>query len=244
MPRHVEANHSRRPAGARAHGASPPGKAQGGWEGEAGVEWADLLRLFEEQDSVERLRELLLSYWPWTPLVSIFLLTLESVIAPLPAWPVIAANVYLFGPVGGFFVSWIGALTGASACFWLARALGREKIARWLGKGPVWQRVDEFTAERGFTIWLVARLIPVTNLDPLSYLAGLSRVGFPTFLLATALGTLPWVLLYTLFAHDLMRVREYGARLGVVTAVALAVYLFFRYRARRGRREDATKSGR
>ena len=72
---------------------------------------------------------ILRAYWPWTPLASLALLILETVIPPLPAWPVLAANALIYGIWGGIALSWLGGLLGAVVMFCLGRTLGRSALA-------------------------------------------------------------------------------------------------------------------
>ena len=175
---------------------------------------------------------LLRSYWPWTPLISLLLLTLETLIPPLPAWPMLVANAAIYGIWGGIALSWLGGLTGAVAMFWLARLFGRGALRR-LVKPEHVELVDTISREKGFLILLVARILPITSLDILSFLAGLSAMSFGRFLLATALGLFPGVALYTLFAHDLLVARKFTARLTLALGALVAAFAARRWFSRR-----------
>lgn len=179
----------------------------------------------------ERLR----SYEPWTPIVSLLLLTLETVIPPLPAWPMLIANATLYGIWGGIALSWLGGLMGAISTFWIARTFGRSYVERRL-KPEHLATVDAISREKGFIILLLARIFPLTSLDILSFLAGLSSISFPRFLLATAIGLVPSVSTYTLFAHDLLVTRAITTRVSILIGVIITAYLGYRlYTWRRSR---------
>ena len=184
------------------------------------------------QDNVEAVAASLRAYAPWTPLVSLALLILETVIPPLPAWPILVANAAIYGIWGGIALSWLGGLLGAVAAFWLARSFGRSYVERWI-RSEHWETIDKISREKGFYILLIARVFPVTSVDILSFLAGLSAISFGRFLLATALGLFPGVALYTLFAHDLVVTRTVTARLALSLLAALLVYAAYRLLRRR-----------
>jgi len=166
---------------------------------------------------------ILRAYWPWTPLASLALLILETVIPPLPAWPVLAANALIYGIWGGIALSWLGGLLGTVVMFCLGRTLGRGALRRWV-KPEHQELIDQISREKGFQILLVARLFPLTSLDILSFAAGLSAISFGRFLLATAVGLLPGVALYTFFAHDLIVARAVTGRLALALSAVLLVY--------------------
>ena len=181
--------------------------------------------------NVERMAERLRALWPWTPLVSLLWLILETVIPPLPAWPILVANAAIYGIYGGIALSWLGGLLGAVITFWIARSFGRSYLERRL-KDDHLETIDSISREKGFLILLVARVFPVTSLDILSFLAGLSSISFSRFFMATALGLLPGVSIYTLFAHDLLVTRAITTRLSLVVGSALLIYALYRVRTR------------
>ena len=118
------------------------------------------------------------------------------------------------------------------AAFWLARSFGRSYVKRWI-RSEHWETIDKISREKGFYILLIARVFPVTSVDVLSFLAGLSAISFRRFLLATALGLFPGVALYTLFADDLVVTRTVTARLALSLLAALLVYAAYRLLRRR-----------
>src|SRR5213593_3220705 len=66
------------------------------------------------------------------PLVLITLLVAQAVVAPLPSPPLLMAAGYVYGPWVGAAIGWLGLLLGASACFGLARVLGRRFVDRFV----------------------------------------------------------------------------------------------------------------
>lgn len=192
----------------------------------------DLLELLSA-GNVERMTERLRSLWPWTPLVSLLLLTVETVIPPLPAWPMLVANATIYGIWGGIALSWLGGLSGAICTFWIARTFGRSYVEKRL-KPEHLQTVDSISREKGFVILLLARIFPLTSLDILSFLAGLSSISFSRFLLATAIGLIPSVSTYTLFAHDLLVTRAVTTRVSILVGVIVLAYGAYRLYIRRG----------
>jgi uncharacterized membrane protein YdjX (TVP38/TMEM64 family) len=52
-------------------------------------------------------------------------------------------------------------------------------------------------SNRGFLIILMLRLIPLLPFDVISYGAGLSKVKYKAFIIATCIGIIPGVVIYT-----------------------------------------------
>ena len=176
------------------------------------------------QGSADQLIEYLKGFGPWTAAVSILLLVLETMLPPIPAAPILVANALVFGIPGGIAISWIGGVLGAVANFWLARRFGRRWVERRVSPAHL-ELIDRISREKGFQILLVARMFPLTSVDILGYLAGLSSISFKRYTLASALGLLPSVTLYTWLAHDLYRAQAAQWRIGVVMLLFAGVYV-------------------
>lgn len=189
---------------------------------------ADGLRRALSAESIAALAAYLRGFGAWTPLASLLLMVAASVIAPLPGSLLVATNGVVFGLWAGALVSWVGGLLGATASFWIARWLGRPAVLRLTGTAPpAW--LERIAHAEGFWVLLVARLVPLISFDLISYVAGLSGMRYPRFLLATALGMLPATLAWTALGHDLLLAREATWRLGLVALLALVGLLAGRW---------------
>ena len=100
----------------------------------------------------------------WAPLVSIGLLTLQAMIAPLPSMLLIAANGVILGVWAGTLISWIGVLAGALASYWLGRWLGDSTLRRWVDERH-YRWLDVMRSNRGFLVVVAARLMPLVSMD-------------------------------------------------------------------------------
>lgn len=108
-----------------------------------------------------------------------------------------AISVLLGAVVGfpaGLAVALGGGLLGGLAGFALSRWLGREAVAR-LADARL-AALDRRVGERGFASVLAARLAPVAPFMVVSYAAGLSSVRLVPYLFGTAVGLVPWSVLY------------------------------------------------
>jgi uncharacterized membrane protein YdjX (TVP38/TMEM64 family) len=163
-------------------------------------------------------------FGPWAPLASLALMVLQTIIVPLPGSFVTAANGAIFGLWWGTLLSWTGGLLGGSVAFWIARSLGGQFVERWVGNNErAWaQRLSQ---GNGFWAILIARLIPGLSFDIISYLAGLSTISYPRFLLATAIGMLPGTFAFTLFGSDLTQASENAWRLSLLALFGVVAAL-------------------
>mgnify|MGYP001585366385 FL=1 len=121
---------------------------------------------------------------------------LQSVIAPIPAFIITFANAGIFGWVKGALLSWTSAMAGAAVCFFIARLLGRDAVAK-LTSISVIEKVDKFFKSYGKHAILIARLLPFISFDIVSYGAGLTSMNFWSFFIATGIGQLPATIIYS-----------------------------------------------
>ena len=173
---------------------------------------------------MEGLKEYILSFGIWGPIVSFLLMVLQSVAAPLTAFVITFANAALFGWVYGAILSWSSAMAGAAVCFYIAKFLGRNTVENLTSKFAL-DDVDKFFVKYGKHTILIARLLPFMSFDLVSYAAGLTSMSFTSFFIATGIGQLPATIVYSYVGGMLTG----GAKLmmtGLLTLFALSILIY------------------
>ncbi|QCX33263.1 TVP38/TMEM64 family protein [Caloramator sp. E03] len=146
--------------------------------------------------NVNAVKEYILSFGIWAPIVSFLLMVFQSIAAPLPAFVITFANAALFGWVKGAILSWSSAMAGAALCFYIARFYGRDAVEKLTSRFAL-ESVDVFFEKYGKYAVLVARLLPFVSFDIVSYAAGLTTMDFLSFFIATGIGQLPATIVYS-----------------------------------------------
>lgn len=141
---------------------------------------------------------------PWAPLATTLLMVVQAVAAPVPAVLVTVTNSLLFGPFLGGLLSIVSATVAAALCFLLSRCFGEPLVARLLSPSAL-EQANAFLAAHGGTAVLVARLLPFVPFDPISYVAGLSRMRLSTFCWATLIGQIPAGMAYSYLGQEIDR---------------------------------------
>lgn len=136
------------------------------------------------------------SYGAYAMVFSFALMVFQSVLAPLPAFLITFANAAIFGWWQGAILSWTSSMAGAALCFYLARALGRDTVEKYAGKGAL-ASVEGYFEKYGSRTILVCRLLPFVSFDAISYFAGLTPIKFWPFFIATGVGQLPATIIYS-----------------------------------------------
>lgn len=172
---------------------------------------------------VEAIKKYILSFGAFAPIISFFLMILQSIVAPLPAFIITFANAGLFGWVNGALLSWSSAMVGAVLCFFIARLLGRDVVEKLTSKFAL-KSIDDFFEKHGKYAILIARLLPFISFDIVSYAAGLTSMSFRSFFIATGIGQLPATIIYSYVGGMLAG----GAKMmvfGLLTLFAVSVLL-------------------
>jgi len=183
---------------------------------------------------VAGLRDYIVSFGVWAPVVSCLLMVLQALAAPVPSFLITFANGLAFGVFWGWMLSLFGHVLAAAVCFGVSRALGRTPVEVLVG------RTGLDSADRWFERWgtyavFAGRLVPGVAFDAISYAAGLTRMRFGGFMLATTLGILPQTFLYSYLGQ---RAPEYVGLFLLSTALAaLGVLVFALLRRGKKRRE-------
>ena len=148
--------------------------------------------------SENSLREKILSYGPWAPLVIIIYQIFQVVIAPLPGQAVDMANGYIFGILRGFLNSFTGIFIGSILAILLARRFGQPLVFKLLKPEKV-ARIYQRIGQRTFWFFVLIFLIPGSPDDVLCFIIGLTNIPLWQAVLAAMLGRSPNILAAVIF---------------------------------------------
>ena len=148
------------------------------------------------------------------------MMCLQIIVAFIPGEPLEIAAGYAFGAVEGTLLCMLGTLIGGTAVFLFVRRFGAPLVNAFF---PM-ERIERmrFLRDRrqlNFTIFLLF-LIPGTPKDLLTYCAGLTPIGFGTWLLICSVGRIPSVVTSTLGGHY-MQQGNYLAAVLIFAGTAL-----------------------
>jgi len=189
--------------------------------------------------SSENLDKFIRGFGPWAVVIYILIYAVSSPV-PMLGTVLSATGGLLFGPIVGPFIVIPTATATSLVPFMLARQLGREWVeARLRGK-----RLEEIYQQseggKGFTFILLMRLVPVIPWEIQNYIAGLTKIALPTYLLATLLGILPLSTSLVLLGSAVRDPTswQFFAAIGVTVVVALVPTVIVAVRNRKRKREE------
>lgn len=179
------------------------------------------------------LRRLVHSFGVWAPLGTILLQLVQIVLAPLPGNLLAFAAGYALGFWPTIVWLMIGVLGGSTLAFLLSRALGRRLLKLFVPE-PALIRFDRLVIERGTFYLFLLLLVPNPVGDWVYYLAGLTRIPLPFFLLLVLVARLPSNIIECGIGASAIRfgLREWLI-FGLVVVLLTAGYLLNQHRIER-----------
>jgi len=149
------------------------------------------------------LKMFLLSYGNLAPMVSIILMTIQSIFPFIPGIIMTITNAWLFGWYLGTIYSCVGALLGAILDFIIARWYGKIIVYNLIEKRYV-EKVNEYIKTNGIIAVFITRLIPFVPFKIVSYSAGLSNMSIKPFVIATGIGQVPAIAIYSILGESIL----------------------------------------
>ena len=179
-------------------------------------------RLSETFRSKEHLRSYVQSWGSWAPLAFMGIQALQVIMAPIPGELTGVAGGFIFGAWKGTVFSTIGLTAGSMVAFAAARIVG-QPLVKLVTNEETLHRFERLT--RGPKAWatLLLFVIPGFPKDILSYLLGLSPMGFLTFIAVCALGRLPGTAL--LGASGSALYKENWQALAIICGACFVIFL-------------------
>lgn len=185
----------------------------------ATADWLSLLKL---GDLVSRIRDARGTGVIFT------LLFIGVAAVGLPITPMMLVGGALFGIWVGGLLNWGASIVGAIIGYYLARLLGKNALRRLVERMA--HRTVKFSGSKARRTLLRLRLIPLTPFGGLNFAAGLGGMPFWDFVIATAIGTLPSIVVFTFFASEVLGGGAKARHDAIVdTIIAAGVLLLLSY---------------
>ena len=182
----------------------------------------EVLDLLSRGDIVET-AEYISSYGSLA-VVFAFLLTLfVNAIGFPPAIIFSTANTLIFGIVPGIVLSVVAETVGVTISFQLLRFFFRDTAKKIIRKNKRLRSVDKYSSKNGFTVMLIARMVPYVPSGILNAAGALSSMSMRDYFLASLVGKFPSTGIEAIIGHDAILQEEDFTRIIVVVIFAIAL---------------------
>jgi uncharacterized membrane protein YdjX (TVP38/TMEM64 family) len=144
--------------------------------------------------------------------VNVVLLVLVAVLAYGPWW----------GSLLGVFSICVASTVG----YWIGRSLGTYTVYKLIGEKTE-RRVEKYAKRYGYFAVVFARLSPFLSNDAISFVAGLIRMNYWKFMLATLTGIIPLTVFIAWMSKDMERLKNGLIWVSIITIVAFIAYIIY-----------------
>ena len=132
-------------------------------------------------------------------------LTFLALFPVVPYKAVIGLFGYMYGSLGGAALCWGATTFAAALMFGSVKYLFRGKAQAYLTSVPALAKFTLAVEKRPFASVVLARLIPVIPQAAVNIYAGAAGLPFGSFLLASALGKIPGIALFSFLGDNLFQ---------------------------------------
>lgn len=175
----------------------------------------EILSIIKDREAIASFIQ---GYGVWGPVLFVFIIAAQVVVAIIPGHIVMVAGGYIYGFTGGFMMTFASIVVASQFTFALARSAGRPVVNRLAPK----QMIDHWHAaadRQGIMFFIAAFILPIFPSDVMSYVAGLSSISPRRFLIATIIGRIPTAVLMTLIGSHGFRLPPQLLMLIVVASI-------------------------
>jgi phosphatidylserine/phosphatidylglycerophosphate/cardiolipin synthase-like enzyme/uncharacterized membrane protein YdjX (TVP38/TMEM64 family) len=138
----------------------------------------------------------------------------------IPVTLLVGVTAMVFSPTWGALYALGGCLSNALATYLIGSRLGKQTVRKLAGKRL--NRLSRQMAKQGILAVAIIRNIPVAPFTIVNMIAGASHIKLKDYLVGTAIGMLPGILVITLFADRLVHSIQNPGWINALIAAALA----------------------
>lgn len=146
--------------------------------------------------------------------------TVKALLFIIPASLIYISIGMAFSPLTACLISLVGIIIEVTATYILGRFLGGDYVEKLLSKSKGGQKVLDMKLNDNFLALLGIRALPVFPIDFVSLFWGASKCKFPRYFLASVIGIMPRVILFTILGDG---IYDYIPIHAIITIVICAI---------------------
>lgn len=173
-----------------------------------------------------KLKNLILGYGNFAPVILISIQILQVLIAPIPGQAVGFVGGYIFGAIKGTIYSMTGVMIGSFIAVLLARRFGRPFVERMV-KGDTLKKFDYISGKRGAFALFWIFLLPLFPDDAVCFIAGITKIRLRVLIIIIFLGRLPGFLVLSMAGSGFAKANSTFSILLFAAFMLVSIVVFF-----------------
>lgn len=170
------------------------------------------------------------SFGAYGPLVAFVLFFIQAAVPIIPYVIFAGAAGMIYGNVIGFLLAWTGAVTGALFLYWISKKMGSNIFIDKIQKRYDFD-IRSINKKYIFWVLLISRIFPVVPTPIINIGSGLGGVSPKIFISSSAIGKIPWAIIYVALGNYFMESRDISNTLtiiGLIIAISFVGIYYFR----------------
>lgn len=172
-------------------------------------------------DDQERIKQWVAQFRLGGPVVIILLMVVQMFLFVIPNVFVMMVAIIMYGPVWGAVISFLGVFSSSSVGYIIGKYLGPVTVRK-LMSDKVQKKTTEFIQNYGVAAIAITRISSLSN-DSLSIVAGLLKMSYRKYILATLGGITPLIVLLAIYGRNGNILRA----LIWITAISLIILIIY-----------------
>lgn len=187
--------------------------------------------LSEDQD---RIKEYVKQFGVLGPIAIIVFIILQMFLIVFPSWLPIIVGVLAYGFWWGILINLLGVGIASTIGYFIGKRFKKVFISN-----KKYEKMEYWIKNYSFITVILFRVSPFFSNDAISFIAGIFRMDYKKFMLATYAGMIPLSLAVGYFSTDIDKLENGLYWIGGVGAVLYAIYIYIDYNKRK--KKNATQ---
>jgi uncharacterized membrane protein YdjX (TVP38/TMEM64 family) len=172
------------------------------------------------------------------PLVLILVMVVQMFLFVVPNIFVMIVAIISYGPFWGAVISFLGVFASSSVGYGIGRFLGPYTVNKLVSQ-KTQLKISEFIRDYGVAAIAITRISSLSN-DSLSIVAGLLKMSYKRYILATLAGITPLIVLLAIFGKN-GRILRALLWIAIISLVLLTIYIILDRRKKQKAKAELLK---
>lgn len=183
-------------------------------------------------ENEERIREWVAQFKLAGPVMLILIMIAQMFLFVVPNIFVMMVAIISYGPFWGSVISFLGVFASSSTGYMIGKYLGPVTVHKLMNE-KVQKKTSEFIRRYGVTAIAITRISSLSN-DSLSIVAGLLKMNYRKYILATLAGITPLIILLAIYGKN-GKILKALIWIAALSLFSLIVYIIIDKRRKRRR---------
>lgn len=162
----------------------------------------------------------------WGPLAIIAGMTVQMFLVVIPSVILMVVSILAYGSFWGILIILAAIAVASTVGYVIGKVLSPMTVEKMVGKKKK-EKLTFYVDNYGFWVVAIVRLSPAFSNDAISFVAGLLKMRFVSFISATLAGTLPLAALLAYFGKKSERLETGLIVVSALSLLSLIGYIYF-----------------